>query len=70
MQNIYFCICRTICYAQIYVFAYAKVIYLVQNVKFCICKMCSFVNVYGFAWSSAIFCLEEREFWYWWHTLC
>ena len=31
MHNIYFCICKTICFAQVYVFAYAKVYTLYKH---------------------------------------
>ena len=34
MQNIYFCICKTICFAQVYVFAYAKVYTLYKTYSF------------------------------------
>ena len=34
MQNIYFCICKTIWFAQVYVFAYAKVYTLYKTYSF------------------------------------
>ena len=38
MQNIYFCICKTICFAQVYVFAYAKVYTLYKTYSFAYAK--------------------------------
>ena len=38
MQNIYFCICKTICFAQVYVFAYAKIYTLYKTYSFAYAK--------------------------------
>ena len=38
MQIIYFCICKTICFAQVYVFAYAKVYTLYKTYSFAYAK--------------------------------
>ena len=38
MQNIYFCIWKTICFAQVYVFAYAKVYTLYKTYSFAYAK--------------------------------
>ena len=38
MQDIYFCICKTICFAQVYVFAYAKVYTLYKTYSFAYAK--------------------------------
>ena len=38
MQNIYFCICKTICFAQVYVFASAKVYTLYKTYSFAYAK--------------------------------
>ena len=38
MQNIYVYICKTICFAQVYVFAYAKVYTLYKTYSFAYAK--------------------------------
>ena len=38
MQNMYFCICKTIWFAQVYVFAYAKVYTLYKTYSFAYAK--------------------------------
>ena len=38
MQNIHFCLCKTICFAQVYVFAYAKVHTLYKTYGFAYAK--------------------------------
>ena len=38
MQNIYFCIWKTICFAQVYVFAYAKAYTLYKTYSFAYAK--------------------------------
>ena len=38
MLNIYFCICKTLCFAQVYVFAYAKVYTLYKTYSFAYAK--------------------------------
>ena len=54
MQNIYFCICKTICFAQAYVFAYAKVYTLYKTYSFAYAKYIVLRMYNGFARSNDI----------------